>query len=52
MPRYFVPHKVEADQLWCRARIEVALDGIAGPIVQLGHGLCLGENRLADSTAE
>jgi hypothetical protein len=45
---HFIPHMVEADQLWRRARIEVAVDGITDAIVQLEHRLCLGENRLSD----
>jgi hypothetical protein len=42
----FVPHEVQPDHLRCLALIEVAVNGIAHALVQLGDRLRLRDDRL------
>ena len=46
---HLIFHKVQANQLWRRAWIEMTLSGIANTLMQFSYGLGLSEDRLTDS---
>jgi hypothetical protein len=52
MRNHLIPYEMQTDQFRSHSDVEMALHGVPYPLVKLGNGLRLGEDRFSDSSGQ